>query len=69
MTREAKFLWMRDILDHLGECYEQWQLADPDCEHFIAESMKHNLQQIHRLCESMEPGRSAPRGDLVASLS
>lgn len=53
MDRHAKFLWMKDILEHLGQCYEQWQSAEGHVEHYLAESMKRDLDQCRRLCESL----------------
>lgn len=59
MDRRAKFLWMKEILDHLGHCYEQWQVADELSEHFLAESVKRDLTEFRRLCESLR-GDSLP---------
>ena len=53
MDRRTKFLWMKDILDHLGHCYEQWQVADEMNEQFLAESVKRDLNEFRRLCESL----------------
>lgn len=53
MTRQAKFLWMKDILEHLGHCYDQWQEADPSTEHYLAESIRRDLDEFRRLCDSL----------------
>jgi hypothetical protein len=53
MDRHAKFLWMKDLLEHLGRCHEQWQLSDAPNEHYLAESMRRDLDEFRRLCESL----------------
>lgn len=58
MTRQAKFLWMKDILEHLGHCYEQWQEAAPESEEYLAETMRRDLEEFRRLCESLRSERS-----------
>jgi hypothetical protein len=59
MNRRAKFLWMKEILEHLDECHRQWQHADDRAEHYLAEAMKRDLEEVRRLCDSLrgEPAR------------
>jgi hypothetical protein len=59
MDRQKQLLWMKDLIEHLGDCYEQWQLADPGTERFLAESMKRDLDECRRLCDSLHGGRPA----------
>lgn len=60
MDRYSKLNLMKDILDHLRNCYEQWSLADAHSEHYLAESMKRDLDEMRRLCDSMR-GRDCAR--------
>jgi hypothetical protein len=53
MDRPAKLNLMRDILDHLRTCYEQWSMADMCSEHYLAESMKRDLDELRRVCDSL----------------
>lgn len=53
LTRQEKFHWMKDILEHLGDCYEQLQMADPDSDHYLAESINRDLEEFRRLCNSL----------------
>lgn len=53
MTRQARFLWMKDILEHLGDCHDQWQYAEPSSEKYLAASMRHDLEQLRRLCDHL----------------
>jgi hypothetical protein len=57
MTRQAKFLWMKEILEHLDDCHRQWQFADGRAEQYLAEAIKRDLEEVRRLCESL---RSEP---------
>jgi len=60
MTRQAKFLWMKEILEHLDDCHRQWQVAEGRAEQYLAESIKRDLDEVRRLCESLrsEPTRA-----------
>ncbi len=53
MDRHRTFMGMKDVLDHMGDCHEQWQYADRRSEIYLIESMKRDLNQIRRLCESL----------------
>lgn len=53
MDRRSTFLWMRDILDHLSTCCEQWEDADADSERFLAESMRRDMDELRRLCQTV----------------
>ncbi|MGC3971496.1 MAG: hypothetical protein QM775_30385 [Pirellulales bacterium] len=54
MTRQSKFLWMKDLLEHMQSCHEQWQSADERRERILAESMRRDIQEFRRLCDSLE---------------
>ena len=53
MTRQAKFLWMKDLLEHMGRCQEQWQSADQRMESFLADSLRRDLDEFRRICDSL----------------
>ena len=53
MDRQTKFLWMKDLLEHLSSCQEQWQAADDATEWFLADAMRRDLDEMRRLCESL----------------
>jgi len=53
MTRHAKFLWMKDLLEHLTRCHEQWESADSRTERFLIDSMRRDVEEFRRVCESI----------------
>lgn len=53
MDRRAQLLRMKDILEHLGDCYEQWHSVEPGSQMLLADMMKRDLDQCRRLCESL----------------
>ena len=53
MDRQTRFLWMKDLLDHLAECHDQWQAADPAIERYLAEAVRRDLDELRRLCDSL----------------
>lgn len=60
MDRQAKFLWMKDLLDHIGQCHDQWQFADPCAERYLADSIRRDLEEFRRLCDSLRNEKSMP---------
>ena len=58
MDRELKFLWMRELLEHLGQCHDQWELADqPHTRRFLTGAVQRDLAEFRRLC-SADPAHS-----------
>lgn len=53
MDRHAKFLWMKDLLDHLQDCHEQWENTDPAAEGHWYAAMQRDMSELRRLCESL----------------
>lgn len=53
MDRQAKLLRMKDVLEHLGACYDQWQESEPACASRLSEMMKRDLEQFGRLCDAL----------------
>jgi len=61
MSREAKLLYMQDLVEHLGRCCEQWQHADRASTPYLAATMQRDLQEFQRLCTALaEEGQTAP---------
>ena len=59
MDRHAKFVWMKELLEHLSDCQCEWETAQGATERFLAESIKRDLNELRRICDSL-------RGDFVA---
>jgi hypothetical protein len=57
MDRQARFLWMKDLLEHISDCHEQWQAADPAAERFLADAVRRDLDELRRVCESLDGQR------------
>ena len=53
MDRQSKLMWMRDILEHLGDCFDQWQNAEPGCDRFLMDSVERDVEEFRRLCSSL----------------
>ncbi len=53
MTRQDKFLWMKDLLEHMERCHEQWETADERMESFLAESLRRDIDEFGRICDSL----------------
>lgn len=53
MTRNAKFLCMKDLLEHMTRCHEQWESADARTERFLVDSMRRDVEEFRRLCDSL----------------
>ncbi|MBX3414944.1 MAG: hypothetical protein KF708_19825 [Pirellulales bacterium] len=53
MDRHHKFLWMRDILEHIESCYDEWRHTEGEGERRLADMIQRDLDQCRRLCESL----------------
>jgi hypothetical protein len=52
--RDAKMLWLRDVLKHLTACQQQLEWAEgTDAIHVLTETMLRDLDCCRRLCESL----------------
>lgn len=58
MDRHARLLWMKEVIEHLNDCHQQWHSAEGSDEYFLAESMKRDLDELRRICELLR-GRTA----------
>lgn len=56
MERRVKLQLMRDVLEHLGDCFDQWQSTDSSSEHYLAAAIDRDLNEFRRLCESLRQG-------------
>jgi len=53
-TRNAKLLWMKDVIDHLRDCHKQLQWSeDSETVHVLTETMLRDLESCRRLCEEL----------------
>ncbi|HEX4148905.1 MAG TPA: hypothetical protein VHY20_07955 [Pirellulales bacterium] len=67
MDRQARFLWMQDLLEHLGACHEQWPAAEPAVERFLADAVRRDLDELRRLCDSLVDEQSYRPSDRLAA--
>jgi hypothetical protein len=67
MDRKTQFLWMKDVLEHLGDSFEEWRRSDSHDERYLAEAVQRDLEEFQRLCKSMKQANrsSAPRREAV----
>ena len=61
MERNSTYLWMKDLLDHLGNCYDNWENADPRRRTFLADSIRRDLEEFRKLCGTLAPQASQIR--------
>ncbi|MGE0606649.1 MAG: hypothetical protein AB7O62_05940 [Pirellulales bacterium] len=54
MDRRQKIIMMRDILDHLHDCFEQWEAPQQRSVPWLAESIERDLVQFRRLCDALK---------------
>ncbi|HVX64861.1 MAG TPA: hypothetical protein VHC19_29855 [Pirellulales bacterium] len=54
MSRHAKLLLMKEILEHLDDRHQEWVLADDDAGSYLADAIKRDLEEIRRLCDSLK---------------
>jgi hypothetical protein len=46
-------MWMKDLLEHMDRCHEQWETADERMESFLAESLRRDIDEFRRICDSL----------------
>lgn len=49
MDRRTTALCMREVLEHLNRCCEQWQAADGRNERFVEQSVERDLAELQRI--------------------
>ena len=66
MDRKSVCMWMKDVLEHAGDCCDQ--LADSPHERFLAEAIERDLEELRRLCAALrEQSGSAQRRQAAAA--
>jgi hypothetical protein len=53
MDRHAKLVWMKEVLERLGDFQRAWETAEGPSERFLADSIKRDLDEVRRICESL----------------
>jgi hypothetical protein len=53
MDRRTRFLWMKELVEHLGRCSEQWQHAEASAAGFLADAVERDLAEFQRICRSL----------------
>lgn len=51
--RENKLLRMKDLLDHMADCHDQWAWSDGAGSDVLAEVMLRDVEQVKRVCVSL----------------
>jgi hypothetical protein len=59
MDRNAKLVWMKEVLEHLSDCQREWESADGPSERFLADSIKRDLDEVRRICDSLRSEHSS----------
>ncbi len=53
--RDSNLLWLKDVIEHLGNCQQQLQWAeDAEAVHVLTQTMLRDLECCRRLCESLQ---------------
>jgi hypothetical protein len=53
MALKEKLNLLRDLLDHMGTCCDAWQAADDHMETVFASSLRRDLAEFRRLCDTL----------------
>jgi hypothetical protein len=53
MALKEKLNLLRDLLEHMGTCCDEWQAADGQMETLFASSLRRDLAEFRRLCDSL----------------
>ena len=53
MDRNSTYLWMKDLLEHIGTCYDYLDVADTRSQGFLADSIRRDLQEFRQLCTGL----------------
>lgn len=54
MDRSSTFLWMKDLVDHLRSCTDQWQVCPTRHTAGVwADAMSRDLDELRRLCDTL----------------
>jgi len=59
--QRSNLLWLRDMLEHLGDCRQQLEWTqDDDTLRVLTESMLRDLDCCRRLCENLHRRVAVP---------
>jgi hypothetical protein len=61
MDRQATFLWMRDLLEHLSALHDQWETCDGQNDTYVGNMMCRELDELRRACENLRRAGGTPR--------
>jgi hypothetical protein len=53
MALQEKLSLLKDLLQHMGDCCEEWQDADDHRHWVFADSLRRDLTEFCRLCDSV----------------
>jgi hypothetical protein len=53
MALKEKLNLLRDLLEHMGTCCEAWQAADGQMETVFANSLRRDVAEVRRLCDTL----------------
>ncbi len=50
MDRRESVLWMREVLDHLNRCCDQWQSTERGSEQLAIQAIERDVAELQRVC-------------------
>jgi hypothetical protein len=54
MDRRNAFMWMKDLVDHLRTCADQWQTTSSrNGDGVWAEAVRRDLDELRQLCDKL----------------
>ena len=54
MDRRNTFMWMKDLVDHLRTCADEWQTTSSRGGDGVwGEAVRRDLDELRRLCEKL----------------
>jgi hypothetical protein len=51
---------MKEVLEHMSDCQREWETVVGPTERFLADSIKRDIDEVRRICDSL-------RGEFNAS--
>ncbi len=61
MEQHHKLMLVRDLLDRLSDNAEQWDSHDESKSNYWADSVRRDMAELRRVCESIRAERSHDR--------
>lgn len=53
MALHERLNLLKDLLQNMGDCCEEWQVADDERHWLFADSLRRDLSECRRLCDSL----------------